>query len=97
MNSLIILIFRSILSWESKPKSAGAFIGYLLGVWFFEPWMITFGLLFPFIGNIVLLSVTGGWNKDPEEEEEEAEEETGGEAKSDVGFHINTSEKLSSH
>ena len=59
--------------------------------------MITFGLLFPFIGNIVLLSVTGGWNKDPEEEEEEAEEETGGEAKSDVGFHINTIEKLSSH
>ena len=37
----------------------------------------------------MLLSVTGGWNKDPEEEEEEAEEETGGEAKSDVGINDN--------
>ena len=79
----ISLLFRSILNWENKGKSAGAFIGYLLGVWFFEPWMITFGLLFPFIGNMVLLSVTGGWNKDPDEEEEEEEEESG-EAKSEV-------------
>ena len=47
--------------------------------------MITFGLLFPFIGNMVLLSVTGGWNKDPDEEEEEEEEESG-EAKSEVSF-----------
>ena len=28
-------------------------------------------LLFSFIGNMVFLSVTGGWNKDPDEEEEE--------------------------
>ena len=81
------MIPRSILNWESKAKSAGAFIGYLLGVWFFEPWMITFGLLFPFIGNMVFLSVTGGWNKDPDEEEEEEEEESG-EAKSEVSVLI---------
>ena len=49
----------------------------MLAVWFFEPWMITFGLLFPFIGNMVFLSVTGGWNKDYDEEEEEEEEESG--------------------
>ena len=51
--------------------------------------MITFGLLFPFIGNLVFLSMTGGWNKGPDEEEEEEEEESG-EAKSEVSFkHIN--------
>ena len=60
-------------------------MGYLLGVWFFEPWMITFGLLFPFIGNMILLTVTGGWNKDPEDEEEEVEEEAK-EVKSEVGI-----------
>ena len=49
--------------------------------------MITFGLLFPFIGNMVFLSVTGGWNKDPDEEEEEEEEESG-EAKSEVSFKL---------
>ena len=81
--SLTHCVSRSILSWESKPKSAGAFIGYLLGVWFFEPWMIALGLLFPFMGNIILLTVTGGWNKDPEDEEEEVEEESK-DVKSDV-------------
>ena len=35
--------------------------------------MITLGLLFLFIGIMVLLSVTGGWNKDSDEEEEEEE------------------------
>ena len=49
--------------------------------------MITFGLLFPFIGNMVFLSVTGGWNKDQDEEEEEEEEESG-EAKSEVSFKL---------
>ena len=39
--------------------------------------MITFGLLFPFIGNIVLLTVTGGWNKDQEEEEDQSGEMNG--------------------
>merc|ERR1719412_2559102 len=37
--------------------------------------MITLGLLFPFIANIVILSVTGGWNKLEEDEEDEAVEE----------------------
>ena len=36
----------------------------------------TFGLLFPFIVDIVLLSVTWGWNKDSDEEEEDEEEES---------------------
>ena len=52
--------------------------------------MITFGLLFPFIGNMVLLSVTEGWNKDSDEEEEEEEEESG-EAKSEVCSNIKNS------
>merc|ERR1719382_1421761 len=55
-------------------------MGYLGTVWFFEPWMITFGLLLPFLGNILFLSVTGGWNKDLHEEDEHEEEE--GEKKS---------------
>ena len=84
IDSVNLIIFdRSILNWENKAKSAGAFIGYLLGVWFFEPWMITFGLLFPFIGNMIFLTVTGGWNKDPDDEEEEEEEE-GGDSKTEV-------------
>ena len=52
--------------------------------------MITFGLLFPFIVNMVLLSVTGVWNKDSDEEEEEEEEESG-EAKSEVCWNIKNS------
>ena len=51
--------------------------------------MITFGLLFPFIGNMVILTVTGGWNKDPEDEEEEVEEESK-EVKSEVSLHNNS-------
>jgi len=66
---------KSILAWENKPKTAGVFIGVLLGVYFFEPWMITLGMLFPFIANIVILSITGGWNKLEEDEEEDDEEE----------------------
>ena len=50
--------------------------------------MITFGLLFPFIGNMILLTVTGGWNKDPEDEEEEVEEEAK-EVKSEVRLNTN--------
>ena len=74
---LAIRELKSILNWENKLKTSGVFVGYLLGVWFFEPWMITFGLLFPFIGNILFLTVTGGWNKDLNEEEEEEEEDAG--------------------
>ena len=85
--------FRSVLNWENKAKSAGAFIGFLLGVWFFEPWMITFGLLFPFIGNIIFLTVTGGWNKEAEEEEEEDDDETG-ESKGDDGEKKSLKEKM---
>lgn len=84
---------KSILNWENKAKSAGAFIGYLLGVWFFEPWMITFGLLFPFIGNMIFLTVTGGWNKDPDDEEEEEEEE-GGDSKTEEGEKKSLKEKM---
>ena len=51
--------------------------------------MITLGLLFPFIGNIILLTVTGGWNKDPEDEEEEVEEES-----KDVKSEVSTNDKL---
>ena len=74
---LAIRELKSILNWENKLKTSGVFVGYLLGVWFFEPWMITFGLLFPFIGNILFLTVTGGWNKDLNEEEEEEEDDSG--------------------
>ena len=74
-------------------KSAGAFIGFLMGIWFFEPWMITFGLLFPFLGNMVILTVTGGWNKEQEEEEDDDDEDSG-EAKGDDGEKKSLKEKM---
>ena len=61
------------MNWENKAKTAGCFAGFLLGVYFLEPWMITLGLLIPFIKNMIVLSVTGGW-KSPEELEEEDDE-----------------------
>ena len=62
------------MNWENKAKSAGSFVGFLLGVYFLEPWMITLGLLIPFVKNMIVLSVTGGW-KSPEEMEEEDDED----------------------
>lgn len=90
---LAIRELKSILNWENKLKTSGVFVGYLLGVWFFEPWMITFGLLFPFIGNILFLTVTGGWNKDLNEEEEE-EEDDSGEAKGEEKEKKSLKEKM---
>ena len=40
---------RSMLNWESKVKSSISFLAFLLGVWFFQPWMLTFSLLIPFL------------------------------------------------
>ena len=74
-------------------KSAGAFVGYLLAVWFFQPWMITFGLLFPFIGNIIFLSVTGGWNKETDEEDE-IDDEDSVETKGEEGEKKSLKEKM---
>ena len=90
---LAIRELKSILNWENKLKTSGVFVGYLLGVWFFEPWMITFGLLFPFIGNILFLTVTGGWNRDLNEEEEE-EEDDSGEAKGEEKEKKSLKEKM---
>ena len=69
-------------------------MGYLGTVWFFEPWMITFALLLPFLGNIIFLSVTGGWNKDLHEEDECEEEEGVGESKSEEGEKKSLKEKM---
>ena len=55
--------------------------------------MITFGLLFPFIGNMVILTVTGGWNKEQDEEEEDDDEESG-DAKGDDGEKKSLKEKM---
>ena len=69
-------------------------MGYLGTVWFFEPWMITFALLLPFLGNILFLSVTGGWNKDLHEEDECEEEEGVGESRSEEGEKKSLKEKM---
>ena len=42
------------MGWESKIKSAGAFVLFLLGAYFIELWMVTLGLLIPFIKNIIV-------------------------------------------
>jgi len=68
---LAIRELQSIMSWENKGKTIGVYIGIVLGVWMFEPWMITLGLLFPFLQHIILLTITGGWGKSPEDSEEE--------------------------
>jgi len=67
-----------ILKWENKIKSAIAYIVFVLGVLFFEPWMISFGLVLPFFHNIFLLTVTGArgaflWEDADEDEVEEAQ------------------------
>ena len=49
--------------------------------------MLSFGLLFPFIGNIIFLSMTGGWNKDLSGEVEMDEEESG-EVEVSLIFHL---------
>jgi hypothetical protein len=56
---------RSIINWEDPRKSVGAFIGFLLGVYFFEPWMITLGLVIPFLKNIIVrtLSLSNSWSQ----------------------------------
>ena len=71
-----------------------AFGGYPATVWLFEPWMITFGLLLPFLGNILFLTLTGGWSKDHNEEDEEEEEDAGGENKSEEGEKKSLKEKM---
>jgi len=92
---VILREIENVMNWKSKPKSVAAFAGYLGTVWFFEPWMITFGLLLPFLGNILFLTVTGGWNKDLHEEEEAEEEEGGlGESKSEEGEKKSLKEKM---
>ena len=45
---------RKVLAWENKPKTAGIYVGFMLGVYFLEPWMITLGLVIPFLKNIVV-------------------------------------------
>ena len=82
------------MNWKNKMKSAAAFIGYLCVVWFLEPWMITFGLLFPFLGNILFLTVTGSWNKDLNEEEEQEEEDVASDSKGEEGEKKSLKEKM---
>ena len=48
-----------VINWESKKKSFFVLLVYLLFVWFFQPWMLTFALLLPFIYNLALQAVTG--------------------------------------
>ena len=67
------LIFRSIINWDSKIKSAGALFAFIIFVWYFQPWMIPLGLLIPLIKHIIYLSATGGWQKIDDEEIENFE------------------------
>ena len=48
-----------VINWESKKKSSLVLLVYLLFVWFFQPWMLTFALLIPFMYNLALQAVTG--------------------------------------
>jgi len=56
--------------------------------------MITFGLLIPFLANILFLTLTGSWSKDHNEEDEEEEEDAGGENKSEEGEKKSLKEKM---
>lgn len=66
---------RKILHWENPWKSAGCFVGFLLGVYFLELWMVTLALLIPFIKNIIVISVTGGWSTIQDDEDYDDDEE----------------------
>ncbi|TRY67420.1 hypothetical protein TCAL_09079 [Tigriopus californicus] len=66
---------RKVLHWENPWKSAGCFVGFLLGVYFLELWMVTLALLIPFIKNIIVISVTGGWRTIQDDEDYDDEEE----------------------
>ena len=83
-----------VINWESKRKSSLVLLIYLLFVWFFQPWMLTFALLLPFIYNLALQAVTGlkgprSFGKDvsrknsDEDDHEEEEELSAVEAKTD--------------
>ena len=83
-----------VINWESKKKSSLVLLIYLLFVWFFQPWMLTFALLLPFIYNLGLQAVTGlkgprSFGKDvsrknsDEDDHEEEEELSVVEAKTD--------------
>ena len=63
------------MSWENKAKTLGIYFAFMFGVYFFEPWMVTLGLVVPFIKNIIVLSITGGWSKGDDDDEEEDDED----------------------
>ena len=49
-----------------------------LGVYLIEPWMITLGLLIPFIVNLAKLSITGGYGVADDAVVEDADDDDDG-------------------
>jgi len=67
-----------ILCWESVPRSSAALFAFVVGVWFFQIWMIPAALTLLYIRNMVLLTLTRGRENSEtlvEMEVEEVEEE----------------------
>ena len=56
---ILVAELTQILNWENRKKSSLVLLVYLLFVWLFQPWMLTFALLLPFIYNLAVQAVTG--------------------------------------
>merc|ERR1719509_691650 len=74
--------FERILNWENWWKSTVIYIGVVLGIWFFNLWMVTFGLLIPFIKHLVNTIFSNKETPSEESGEDSPEEEETDEVKS---------------
>jgi len=61
---------RKIINWESKTRSFSFLMVFILATWFFQLWMIPFGLTAVLAREISYKILTGSWTSVPEELEE---------------------------
>ncbi|XP_070206098.1 multiple C2 and transmembrane domain-containing protein 1-like isoform X2 [Littorina saxatilis] len=69
---------QSCFNWESTPRSATAFIVFLVMVWNFEMYMLPITLLLIFLKNLIIAQIVGAFKREQVEDEyfdEEDEEE----------------------
>ncbi|ELT94467.1 hypothetical protein CAPTEDRAFT_227763 [Capitella teleta] len=79
------LMLKSILAWESYPKSIGALIGFLVGVYSFELYMVPLSLLLVFLINLVVVHIVGNLMKEEEEYVDEEDDEDEDDDKNEKG------------
>ena len=70
MEAFFILFSRKIINWESRTRSSSFLAIFILATWFFQLWMIPFGLTVLLGREISYKILTGSWSSGPEELEE---------------------------